>query len=111
MEEPTNGEAEEVELNEIFYFVDILRGIEDKIRMECEYEDIRQETIYWLGGFEIRNLNVKIRCKGNEDEDVILVETVGKIYVEGDEITSVELYPADEVVEKLLHKYETLYGR
>ena len=97
---------EERELEEIFYFADILRAIEDKIRMECEYEDIRQTTIYWSAGFEVRNLDIKIRCKGNED--IILVETVGKIYINGD--ISGELYPVEEVVQKLLEKYRTLYG-
>jgi hypothetical protein len=112
MKEATNinGEVEEIEINEIFYFVDILREIGNKIGRECEYEDIRQETIYWSGSFEVKDLNVKIRCKGeSKNNDIILIETVGKIYVEGEEITSAELYPAEEVVEKLYEKYRTLY--
>jgi hypothetical protein len=111
MTKPTDGEVEEIELEEIFYFADILREIGDKIGSECEYEDIRQVTVYRLGTFEVRNLDVKIRCKGvSEDNDIILVETIGKIYLSGNEVESAELYPADEVVDKLLHKYVTLYG-
>jgi hypothetical protein len=95
---------------EVFYLVDILRGIESRIGRECEIEDTPQVTIYWSGGFEVRDLDIKIRCKReNEDEDVILVETIGKIYVSGGEVEDVELYPVEEVVEKLYSKYKALY--
>jgi hypothetical protein len=94
---------------EVFYFVDILRGIEDKIGTECEIEDTPQVTIYWSGGLEIRDLDIKIRCERNADEDIILVETIGKIYVSNDEIKDVELYPVEEVVNKLYSKYKALY--
>jgi len=95
---------------EIFYFVDILRGVEDKIGTECEIENTPQVTIYWSVGFEIRDLDIKIRCKKeNENEDIILVETIGKIYISDDEVKDVELYPVEEVVEKLYSKYKALY--
>jgi hypothetical protein len=105
-------ESEEFVLDDPFYQAEILEKIEDKIGRECEIEDIPFSQIYWSGGFEIYNVDIKLRCMGKtEEDDVVLTATMGRVYYNGDEAVDEETYPADEVVNALLRQYEALYGK
>jgi len=102
--------TEEFRFQDPFYQAEILSAIENKLGRECEIEDTPFEQIYWSAGYEIIEVDIKIRCKGQtENDDVVLTETIGRIYCNGDEVT--EVRSVDEVVNALLRKYEILYGK
>jgi len=104
--------TEEFKFQDPFYQAKILSLISEKIGMECEIEDTPFNQIYWSGGLKIIEVDIKLRCRGQtENDDVVLIATMARIYCNGDEITAVEVYTVDEVVNALLRKYETLYGK
>ena len=93
-----------------FYQAEILSRVEKALGRDCEIEDVTFEKVYWSGGYEIRGVNMKIRCKGaNEGDDVILVATIGRLHEEGGKVVNFETYQISKVVDELLKKYEILY--
>jgi hypothetical protein len=107
---PLKQEDEEFGFDDPFYQAEILAAIENRLGTECEIEDMPEDQIYWSGGYEIINQNIKIRCERKGGEDIILVATVGRIYVSGGEVVGEKTYPVDRVVNELLRKYKILYG-